>query len=237
MIPLELCAEAIGRHKKVALMWSGGKDSTAALFYLQPFWDKLTVYWLGTGDTPLETFPLVKKVQDMVPSFATVVTDVFAFIDKFGFPTKHVPERLTAFGELLYGPAPFYAVPRMQCCFHNIMQPTYERVIGDGCTLIIRGQKEADKLKNTVLNSGSILDGIEFLFPCDDETDESVLAYLEEVAPDFIHEAYKLGDKALTDCIHCTGRYGDGDNLIGKYKGTMEWKQSIWEKIDAALLE
>ena len=48
-------AAVLDKHKKIALQCSGGKDSLALLHLMWPFWDKLTVYWLDTGDSFPET--------------------------------------------------------------------------------------------------------------------------------------------------------------------------------------
>ena len=42
-------AELMDRHDIVVLQFSGGKDSTACLHLLEPWWDKVHVVWVNPG--------------------------------------------------------------------------------------------------------------------------------------------------------------------------------------------
>jgi len=218
VLPLDECEKAIKRHQKVALSWSGGKDSTAVLFYLQPFWPLMTIYWLNTGDGPAETMELAEKVRRLVPNFVEITSDSLSDMNENGYPFEAVPESLTYASYLASGVKPPIVVrPRLECCWKNIMQPCMTRIVEDGNTLVIRGQKEGDPLRNHLLKSGDVKDDIEFLFPIDDESDTSILEWLRQHHPEFVHVAYDLGDRGLTDCIHCTADYGDGDGIRNRY--------------------
>ena len=59
----------------------------------------------------------------------------------------------------------------------NIMVPLHNRVVTDGNTTIIRGQKTCDKHKSP-LRDGDVVDGLTFEFPIEDWTDEQVMQYL-----------------------------------------------------------
>lgn len=173
--------EIIDRHEKIALQFSGGKDSLAVLHLMEPYWDKLTVYFLDSGEAPYETLRLVKSVRDMVPRFKYVRGRIKETREMFGDPSEET---------------------RFTCCYLSIMVPMGRQMKADGITLIIRGQKEADKQKGP-LKSGHIEGGIEFLYPIEDWTDEMVFDYLREKnipIPPF----YREGVLFTPDCLFCT---------------------------------
>jgi len=53
-------------HDKMALQFSGGKDSLALAYLLKPYWGRLTFYHLDTGD-------LLPEIRDLVALFAAKV--------------------------------------------------------------------------------------------------------------------------------------------------------------------
>ena len=196
----------IGRHERIALQFSGGKDSIACLFLLKPFWDRLTVYWLDTGAAFPETVALVQQVRDMVPNFARIEGRQPQVIEAFGIPSDIVPVSGTPIGiEVAGGGQPIQ--DRYLCCYRSIMLPMHERMIEDGITLIIRGQKDADRFKATT-RSGEVHDGIEYLFPIQDWTSKQVMDYLrEQDAP--IPRFYEILNTA-PDCMPCSAWWEEG---------------------------
>ena len=196
----------IGRHERIALQFSGGKDSIACLFLLKPFWDRLTVYWLDTGAAFPETVALVQQVRDMVPNFARIEGRQPQVIEAFGIPSDIVPVSGTPIGiEVAGGGQPIQ--DRYLCCYRSIMLPMHERMIEDGITLIIRGQKDADRFKATT-RSGEVHDGIEYLFPIQDWTSKQVMDYLrEQDAP--IPRFYEILNTA-PDCMTCSAWWEEG---------------------------
>ncbi len=196
----------IGRHERIALQFSGGKDSIACLFLLKPFWDRLTVYWLDTGAAFPETVALAQQVRDMVPNFARIEGRQPQVIEAFGIPSDLVPVSGTPIGiEVAGGGQPIQ--DRYLCCYRSIMLPMHERMIEDGITLIIRGQKDADRFKARV-RSGEVHDGIEYLFPIQDWTSKQVMDYLrEQDAP--IPRFYEVLN-AAPDCMTCSAWWEEG---------------------------
>ena len=198
--------DIIGRHERIALQFSGGKDSIACLFLLKPFWDRITVYWLDTGAAFPETVALAQKVRDMVPNFARIEGRQPNVIEAFGIPSDIVPVSATPIGiEVAGGGQPIQ--DRYLCCYRSIMLPMHERMIEDGITLIIRGQKDADRFKATT-RSGEVHEGIEYLFPIQDWTSKQVMDYLrEQDAP--IPRFYEVLNTA-PDCMTCSAWWEEG---------------------------
>lgn len=199
-------SDVIDRHERIALQFSGGRDSIACLYLMRPFWDRMVVYWCDSGAAYPETVELVAKVHDMVPNFAVIPGRQPAVIKEHGIPTDILPASATPMGVFMSGGG----VPmqdRYSCCVRSRMMPLHERMVKDGVTLIVRGQKIADRLKSTV-RSGEVHDGIEYVFPIQDWTNKQVMEYLHaEGAP--IPRFYEMLE-STPDCINCTAWWDDG---------------------------
>ena len=202
----------INRHERIALQLSGGKDSIACLYLMRPYWDRLTVYWLDAGASFPETVDLMERVKAMVPSFVRVEGNQPQVIEQFGMPTDILPASSTPMGISGSGGG----VPmqdRYSCCLRSIMLPMHQRMLDDGVTLIIRGQKNADRLKSMV-RSGDVDNGIEFLFPIEDWDDTQVMDFLlSEDAP--IPRFYEMLEHA-PDCMTCTAWWEEGASAYMK---------------------
>lgn len=190
----------LDRHERIALQFSGGKDSLACLYLMRPHWERLTVYWCDTGAAYPETVEIADKIAAMVPRFVRINGNQPQVIDQFGMPSDIVPVGATAFGQLVGSGVPLIQ-DRYSCCMRSIMAPTQARMVADGITLIIRGQKNADSLKPPV-TSGTVIEGVEYLFPIEEWDDARVLAYLrDQDAP--TPRFYEMLD-AAPDCMTCT---------------------------------
>jgi phosphoadenosine phosphosulfate reductase len=198
--------DIIDRHERIALQFSGGRDSLACLYLMRPYWDRLTVYWCDTGAAFPETVALMQQIRDMVPNFARIEGRQPQVVAEFGMPSDLVPVGGTNIGRFVGGEAPLIQ-DRYSCCIRSMMQPTMERMLADGITLIIRGQKNADRLKSKV-RSGEVHDGIEFLFPIEDWDTRKVMRYLSDYgAP--IPRFYEMLNGA-PDCMTCTAWWEEG---------------------------
>lgn len=192
----------LDRHQKIALQFSGGKDSLACVFLLKDYWDRLTVYYLDTGDSFPETRETVACIKSLVPNFVVVQGKSKEVRQTLGIPSDIVPVSATEFGRVFAGHDSIAIIDRYTCCFHSIMLPMHQQMIKDQITLIIRGQKQSDKRKSPV-KSGETVEGFEFLYPFDTWADEAVMEYLDAVdAP--IPRFYKTLTSA-PDCMTCTG--------------------------------
>lgn len=194
------------RHERIALQLSGGRDSIACLYLLKPYWDRLTVYWCDTGAAYPETVALMDKIAAQVPRFVRIEGRQPQVISQFGIPADIVPASATPIGRLAGGSAPLMQ-DRYSCCAMSMMLPTHERMLADGITLIIRGQKNADRLKSPV-RSGDVIDGIEYLFPIEDWDARQVMRFLQDQgAP--IPRFYEMLN-AAPDCMTCSAWWEEG---------------------------
>lgn len=192
--------EIINRHERIALQFSGGRDSIACLYLMKPYWDRLTVYWLDGGAAYPETVALMRDIEKLVPRFVRIEGKQPQIIAEHGYPTDILPVSATPMGVSGSGGGELMQ-DRYSCCLRSIMMPMHDRMIADGITLLIRGQKNADRLKS-VVRSGDVLDGFEFLFPIQDWTASQVMKYLrEQKAP--IPRFYEMLNSA-PDCMNCS---------------------------------
>jgi phosphoadenosine phosphosulfate reductase len=199
--------DVIERHERIALQFSGGKDSLALLYLLREFWPKLTVYWLDTGDAFPETRALMDEVAAMVPHFAVVHGAQPEVIATFGLPSDLVPASHTPIGLNATGNRGPLIQDRYSCCMRSLMLPLHARMQADGITLVIRGQKDADRLRAPI-RSGTVEDGIEYLFPLEGWDDAQVFAYLaaEGVTPPRFYTLMA----ASPDCMTCSAYWEEG---------------------------
>ena len=189
--------DALERHEKAVLYFSGGKDSLACLELARPWLEKLTVLWVDTGAAFEETRLLMDRVASSVPHFVHVKTDAAEQIARQGWPVDVLPvENHWQYAQ---------RVPRMQayieCCSANLMNPALAAAKSLGATLIVRGQKASDAHKSA-LRSGEWTDGFEFLFPLEGWSDAEVFAYLRERRVE-VPEHYGYVNSSL-DCWFCT---------------------------------
>lgn len=193
--------EVFSRHDKAALMFSGGKDSLAMLLLMRPYWDKITVIWVNTGNMFPENEAIVRQFAAQVPHFLEKKTDMMAWREKFGIPSDIVPMKYTDFGQQLMGVKPVKIASGWDCCSANISWPGVEAIKQVGATLIIRGQRDEEKAKNP-FRSGYTEAGFEFLFPIETWTHADVLKYLTEQGFDY-PEFFNFEESSL-DCMNCT---------------------------------
>ncbi|CAB4134778.1 CysH 3'-phosphoadenosine 5'-phosphosulfate sulfotransferase (PAPS reductase)/FAD synthetase and related enzymes [uncultured Caudovirales phage] len=194
------------RHERIALQFSGGRDSLACLYLLRPYWDKLTVYWCDTGAAYPETVALMQQVRGMVPNFAVIEGRQPKVVAEFGIPSDIVPVNATPIGRFVGGEVQLIQ-DRYSCCIRSMIQPTLERMIADGITLIIRGQKSQDRLKSMV-RSGDVHEGIEYWFPIEDWDMRKVMHFLSnEGAP--IPRFYDVLN-SMPDCMTCSAYWEEG---------------------------
>jgi len=214
--------------RTTALELSGGKDSVACLYLLRDRLDDITVYWLNTGDNYPETIKVIDACKKIIPHFVEVVTNVGSWRRINGVPSDVVPMT----GEHVHLPIECHeikVVDSFTCCAHNIMVPLHTRVVDDGNTTIIRGQKTCDQHKSP-LRDGDVFDGLTFEFPIEDWTDEQVMQYLiKEGAP--IHPAYITGAHGA-DCMHCTGWWKHANpELLSQYPRSWQYVTSVQNTI------
>lgn len=194
------------KHDRIALQLSGGKDSLACLYLMRPFLDRITVYWLNTGRAFPETVQTIDAAREFIPNFVEIKSDVDQVHRQMGIPSDIVPTSGTHAGHI-FGHTAALIQDRYSCCFQTIMRPMHNRMIEDGITLIIRGQRNDDELKSP-LRSGMTDNGIEFLFPIENWTAKQVIDFLNtKMAP--IPRFYEMLEEA-PDCMTCSAWWEKG---------------------------
>jgi phosphoadenosine phosphosulfate reductase len=230
----------MARHKRIAFQFSGGKDSTAALFFMREYWDRMTVYHCDSGDEMPETAEIVAKIAAMVPKFVMVSGRVAAAKAAFGLPVDLMPwTSAYAAHQLNAGFTPLMQ-DRVACCFRSVMEPLHERMREDRITLIVRGQKDSDKMKGP-LRSGDRVDGFEFLYPVQNWTDQQCFDYMRTngIEP---QKFYFEGMTHSADCATCTAWMEDDRGAYLKKHHPLKFVQYkrniqiIWGSVAPALI-
>lgn len=203
----ETIEHVLARHERIAFQFSGGKDSAAALLFLRPYWDHFTVYYCDSGDAMPETTEIVDRFANQVPRFERVAGRVLQTRAELGLPTDVLPWTSAYAAHLMNTGSTPLMQDWVSCCYHSVMLPLHERMIEDGITLIIRGQKSRDSLKGALV-SGMIADGIEFLYPVEDWTDDQCFDYVRShgIEP---QRFYAEGLSHSGDCMSCTAWLAD----------------------------
>lgn len=196
----------LGRHHRAALQFSGGKDSLALVYLLRPFWERLTLYHVDTGDLLPEVKEIVNRVEESVPDFRRINVSADQWSSVYGLPSDLVPSSNSPVGVEI-GASTQRIVGRWDCCAANIMQPMHHRMRQDGVTLAIRGTKRAD-FARLPASSGDISLGYEVWLPIQEWSHEEVFDYLRSVgAP--ICRVYEHKVNA-PECATCPAWWSEG---------------------------
>ena len=199
--------DTLSRHERIALCFSGGKDSTACLCLLREYLPRITVYHLDPGDLLPEIREVAAWARTLAPNFVHIQGDVLAAIDRDGLPTDLLPFSEHPVGQGFGEGGPVRLVSRYECCFKNLMWPLFQRVADDGNTLLVRGTKRADKPRLPML-SGQQAGGIELLCPIEDWSHADVLAFLmQRGAP--VARLYRHMENA-PECARCSAWWSEG---------------------------
>lgn len=229
-------AKVLDRHERIALQFSGGKDSLACLYLLLGRLGEITVYWCDSGDTFPEVRAYMDQMAAVIPNFVRIEGQQPAVVKADGWPSEVVPVTYTSWGQAVSGEKPFKVQDRHLCCLNSLNLPTHARMVADSITLIIRGQRRDEAMKSLV-QSGDVIDGIEYLFPIEDWTEADVMDYLDR------QEAPKLpfvaAGKHSLECLHCTGYRDHGQEAYLKEyhpEALKEYRRRI-KLINAAVKE
>lgn len=193
-------------HDKVAFSFSGGKDSTAVALLIEQWLPAIRVYHVDTGDLLPEIEDSVRRIEAKCLNFVRINTHVADWIAEHGLPTDLLPHTQDPIGRAMGEHQGVKLTPRYTCCANNLMNPLWNRVKADGCTLLIRGTKRCD-MPTLPIESGQIADGIELLYPLQDWTHDDVIDYLKRCNWP-IPSLYGQMTNA-PECARCTAWWGE----------------------------
>lgn len=194
--------EFLIRHKKVALFFSGGKDSLACLELCKPYLDRIVVIWVNTGSNFPEVEECVTKVALEVPNFVEIPTNQAWSVEINGYPSDVVPVNFTKLGQDVTTQKDIMLRSYLECCNENLWSPAYAKVKELGITGVIRGQR-ADEGHRAPIKSGYVADGIEYFFPLQDWSNEDVNDYLVKKGVEMTERLMMRSHTSL-DCWNCT---------------------------------
>lgn len=181
------------------LQFSGGRDSLACLYLLEPRWEEITVAWVNTGMPFPETLEQMERIKSMVPHFLEISGQ--QNIEREGYPTDVLPIAATSLGHQFEGSTGARFQSRYSCCAAALWAPMQQAMRELGATTIIRGQKLSDD-KKTPIRSGTVIEGVTYEFPLEAWTDEDVQRYLNERGVK-LPQNYRYMSTGL-DCWNCT---------------------------------
>ena len=188
-------------HDKMALWFSGGKDSMACLYLLRPYLDTITVLWVNTGKNYPEALAVVEQAKALCPNWQEIVTDRDAQWADMGMPSDVVPMDHTVSGEQMTHAKPVRIQAYTNCCLANIALPLWKASHDLGATMVIRGQRADEPRRSTTINGGAMF-GMKVWHPIEQWTKEMVLSYLHAEMPS-VPAHYAIAHSSL-DCYDCT---------------------------------
>lgn len=189
------------RHEKVALMFSGGKDSLACLHLVKDYLDKTVVVWVNTGANFPEIEQMMREIKAIVTHFHEIKTDQPASIKAKGYPVDVVPVNYTVLGQSVTSIKDFKVRSYFECCSENFWIPCDAELRKLGITGVIRGQRN-DEGHRAPIKSGHVENGIEYFLPIEDWKDSDVMDYLRSKNV-IINERLSMAHSSL-DCWNCT---------------------------------
>jgi phosphoadenosine phosphosulfate reductase len=211
------------------LQFSGGRDSLACLYLLEPRWDEITVAWLNTGAAFPETLEQMEAIRALVPNFVEIAGK--QSIETDGYPADVLPIASTSIGQQFEGQRPLRFQSRYACCAAALWIPTQQAMKDMGATVVIRGQKKADSRK-TNIPSGTVIEGIRYEFPLEDWTDERVTDYLASRGVE-LPANYRYMNTGL-DCWNCSAYLDDN---VGKFDYMRERHPEKYRHVRGVLTE
>jgi phosphoadenosine phosphosulfate reductase len=185
---------------RTAFQFSGGKDSTAALFLLRDEWSTFTVYSLLSDDMFPETKEFILDVAKDLPRFTWVETNIFQSISDWGIPSDVIPI-LSSQQAKIFGPVPVPLQYGIECCARARMAPMLQRMLADNIECVVRGQRNEEFFKAPV-RDGDVVDGMKIRFPIQGWTEQEVWAYLRKI--NRIPPLYANGMLHGNDCMSCS---------------------------------
>lgn len=196
-----MIAEAFAAGNPVVLQFSGGKDSLACLELLRPWWDKLTLMWVNSGDAFPEVAEQARAAGRKCKLYIEIKGDQPQVIRDHGWPVDFLPVWHTSYGrELRPDSGPLFQ-PAITCCAQSLWKPAQDAIAELAPCTVIRGQRSDERYKGTA-TSGLVESGVTYLFPLEKWTEREVVEFLQERGVE-LPESYGWFNSS-PDCQHCT---------------------------------
>jgi phosphoadenosine phosphosulfate reductase len=213
-----------------ALQFSGGKDSLACLYLLEPQWPDLVVVWCNTGAAFPETLEQMERIRTLVPHFAEIRGE--QSIPKYGYPADVLPVASSWYGQQFENGSGIRFQSRYDCCAAALWTPTFQAMKSMGITRIIRGEKHLDAKKSGMV-TGTVIDGITYEFPLQGWSNQDVLAYLAE--KDVKLPANYRSMTTSLDCWNCTAYLDENAGRLDYMRAHHPQKADLVMKVLAQL--
>lgn len=187
------------------LQHSGGRDSIAVYRLLEPFLERIVVVWVNSGDLFPEIIEYMQEVRANTPNFVEVKGGQPESIQRNGWPVDVLPVDYTEFGAMCTEEKPIKLRSYLECCIENISMPMHQFVTSYGATLVFRGNR-ASETHRTPINNGDVVEGIQYVCPVEQWSDEEVVEYLRKCG-EKMHPRLLMGHSSI-DCMSCTAYTG-----------------------------
>lgn len=205
------------------MAFSGGKDSTVLLHKLIPWRHLVTVYWANPG----APFP---HVEEFIRSTCT----------KWGFELKIVQPPVSVQNHIATNGLPVDMLPvdytfmdrpvKLQgytaCCGPMFWYPLHDAMLADGHTIIVKGTKKSDRRRSPI-EPGTIHNGIQYLMPLWDMTDQDIMAYVKIHGIELPEQYPEVNDSL--DCWLCTAHIASGG--LAKFKYMQRRYPELWKQL------
>jgi 3'-phosphoadenosine 5'-phosphosulfate sulfotransferase (PAPS reductase)/FAD synthetase len=141
----KMLSDTVRHHERVALLYSGGIESSLLLRLVEPWRSQITVYTVRTGaEFPHMVAFMDRKLKGW--DHRVITADLVASFDQLGIPASVVPiEHMQGIAASLNADDKLpRIVPWTFCCAQNRFQPGCEAIKRDGISLVIHGQRAGD---------------------------------------------------------------------------------------------
>jgi phosphoadenosine phosphosulfate reductase len=190
------------KAKHPALFYSGGKDSLATLMLLRPWWHKLEVVWVDTGNKFPEVVQHMERVaRQPLWRFTRLHSDAAAYIRDNGHPVDVVPTASTTRGIVAFGRKAVHVCSRFDCCGENIWTPMAAYMCTVKPDIVLRGDRSDERAEPP-----AEYEGMQLRFPIWDWTVDKVHAFIcKEAGPiGLLEPRHFMNEGSSLNCMLCT---------------------------------